>query len=541
MCRVLSGPHLRRVEKDFISVQIILEEDLDLTLQVFKNDKALTLSCDVRKIPFANKIFFYIFRATLQLDEGCTYHYDIINKQESIISDLSLSLDGLSLHPSFEFGSERILTGSCRKLSSHEEDCLPKMLDAFTQGGERPQMLILTGDQVYSDDISDGLFAKITELVKQYGFPQTKVSNLTNRKKLCKSIGLTSRKSKNHLLSLGEFIILYLLSWSDELWEKNEKIINRSDLTKVRKLFANVPVYMQMDDHDVSDDLKINNFWLENINECGFQVLANAYAVGYLFQSMGNYGEYGEYDQVIDSYVGLQSSQKDLSSRLVDEADWSFSLSIAARDFIFLDTRNHRYGGETAQLPAGLLKLSKIDELLRDDNQNNDCILVSPSPIYAYEAIERLQSLLAFLPSSVSLIDREGWHAADQVSDESNSLRYLEKNILNSTYRKIIILSGDVHYSFARKLELNDKSIIQLVVSSLKNKPPVTILARLWFRLYNSFSRNGKYLTSCQGSKILHYSNYCYFKLESEIKISMYSRGIEHKFNPNVENDELAQ
>ncbi|EDM27495.1 peptide methionine sulfoxide reductase [Lentisphaera araneosa HTCC2155] len=536
MCRVISGPQVRRVEDEYFSVQVVLEEDVDLHLCIYHKGELLKSHCDVRKVPLSSKLFFYILKSEVDLCSDELYSYDVIHGQVSIIKDLSLGLVEESELPSFTFGSERILTGSCRQLSSEQDDCLPKMLDRFNDDKLRPQVLILTGDQVYADDLCSDLLDKIKEICQTYDLPTTAL-DLKDRKDFCQSIGLTSMKSSHHLLSLGEFIALYLLSWSEELWEKDSSIVDLRDLKKVRKLFANVPTYMQMDDHDVSDDLKINEYWLEGLKEQGQRVVANAYATGYLFQIMGNYKRYRTYDELIVAYLKEEVHDCSMGRRIINDADWSNELILGNKAFVFFDTRNHRLGGSDSQSPAGLIIESKLKKQL-SKCVSDELVIISPSPVYGYEPIESLQERLAFLPQSVSLIDREGWHAPPKGSEEAKSMDVLEALLSMASAKRIVIISGDVHYSFVRNVNLCNKQVTQVVSSSLKNKPPLTLLARLGFNWYNKYSKNTQYLSSDQGQKIIHHSNYCFLILESEIEICMYSRGIEHKFKlDNVTND----
>lgn len=536
MCRVISGPQVRRVEDEYFSVQIVLEEDVVLDLCLYHKGELINTDCDVRKVALSPKLFFYMLKSEVALCSNKLYSYDIKYGQFSIIRGLSLGLGGKGRLPSFTFGNTRILTGSCRQLSSEQDDYLPRMLERFNEDKLRPQALLLTGDQVYADDLCSDLLDKIKEICQTYDLPTTDL-DLKDRKDFCQSIGLTSMKSTNHLLSLGEFIALYLLSWSEELWKNDSSLVNLKDLRRVRKLFANVPTYMQMDDHDVSDDLKINQYWLEGLKEQGHEVIANAYATGYLFQIMGNYKRYSTYDELIVAYLKEEVHDYSMGRRIINDADWSNALILGNKTFVFFDTRNHRLGGSGSQSPAGLIIESKLKKQL-SNCASDELIIVSPSPVYGYEPIESLQERLAFLPQSVSLIDREGWHAPPKGSEEAKSMDVLESLLLISKAKRIMIISGDVHYSFVRNVNLSNKQVTQIVASSLKNKPPLTFLVRLGFNLYNKYSKNTQYLSSDQGQKIIHHSNYCFLILESEIEICMYSRGIEHKFKlNNVTND----
>ena len=61
-------------------------------------------------------------------------------------------------------------------------------------------------------------------------------------------------------------------------------------LTKVRRTLANVPTYMIMDDHDVTDDWNLNPIWVERVNKTAFgrAILRNGIAAYAVFQDWGN-------------------------------------------------------------------------------------------------------------------------------------------------------------------------------------------------------------------------------------------------------------
>ena len=61
-------------------------------------------------------------------------------------------------------------------------------------------------------------------------------------------------------------------------------------LPKVRRTLANVPTYMIMDDHDVTDDWNLNPMWVARVNKTAFgrAILRNGLASYAVFQDWGN-------------------------------------------------------------------------------------------------------------------------------------------------------------------------------------------------------------------------------------------------------------
>jgi hypothetical protein len=391
----------------------------------------------------------------------------------------------------------------------------------------KPSALLLTGDQIYADDIGSSVLKRVRKVCEHLNLDVFESS--ISRSDFSTSIGLTSAKSKNHLLSFGELLAIYLLSWSEKLWHESSKV---QDMYDVRCFLAQVPVYMIMDDHDVSDDLKINQAWEHQLKPDGYRYLADAYALGWIFQGMGNLREACEYDELIKQYIENETSRNALSQRVVKEADWSFSFTDNDRSILFLDTRNHRYGGKDFKSPAGLISPEALHCQFSKLSESKDIILVSASPVYGFECVEKLQDDLSFLPDSVTLIDRESWHAPSAHSAEGMCLKVLEDKLNDLSCERLLIISGDTHYSYVRELSLYNKKAIQIVSSALKNKPPLNMLANFVFSKFNQFSKSEKYLNSDQDEKILYHSNYCSLDLKGEMKIQMYSRDQEHKFYP---------
>jgi hypothetical protein len=121
----------------------------------------------------------------------------------------------------------------------------------------------------------------------------------------------------NHLMLLGEFYACYLLSWSPTLWPgisaSDLPIADLSDpqkagwntenvtrlvafsqaLTATRRVLANVPTLMILDDHDVTDDWFMNRDWCDRVlsdpgDTLGRRVIRNALIAYAIFQAWGN-------------------------------------------------------------------------------------------------------------------------------------------------------------------------------------------------------------------------------------------------------------
>ena len=117
----------------------------------------------------------------------------------------------------------------------------------------------------------------------------------------------SSTDCENHLVTLSEFIAMYLLVWSPTLWQcvNRERLIESNftqggpqltpteqqqwrdenviiddfiaGLPQVQRLFAHIPTYMIFDDHDMTDDWNLTVGWEYAVDQNQFatQVIGN--------------------------------------------------------------------------------------------------------------------------------------------------------------------------------------------------------------------------------------------------------------------------
>ncbi len=106
---------------------------------------------------------------------------------------------------------------------------------------ERPHQLLLTGDQIYADDVALTMLATLQEVggllcgtSPEETFPRTKPSSGavpmtspdvrpgTARESFLRANStLSSDAGMNHLMFLAEFCAMYVMCWSDELWPRD--------------------------------------------------------------------------------------------------------------------------------------------------------------------------------------------------------------------------------------------------------------------------------------------------------------------------------
>ncbi len=227
--------------------------------------------------------------------------------------------------PSFVVKSriDQLLHGSCRN-PHHDggegadgllvvDKLLAQARNSTASTSGQPALLLLTGDQIYADDVAGPMLAAIQQTIATLGLhdeilkgakvadsqamyqseynyyrrthllPDTK-ANVKLRDRFFGGVRkpiFTSANAENHIITLAEVFAMYLLVWSPVLWRfvdldkvslpdkfqqryQTECIaINhfREQLDKVQRALANVPVYMMFDDHDVTDDWNLTRGW----------------------------------------------------------------------------------------------------------------------------------------------------------------------------------------------------------------------------------------------------------------------------------------
>ncbi|MEC7376346.1 MAG: alkaline phosphatase D family protein, partial [Pseudomonadota bacterium] len=315
----------------------------------------------------------------------------------------------------------------------------------------------------------------------------------------------TTANAGNHLISFAEVMAMYLLVWSPVPWQlvTDAEPVNRPDeleryrreqraiddfrntLPRAARALANVPVYMIFDDHDVTDDWNLSALWETTAYEHPFsrRIIGNA-LLGYLLcQGWGNRPE--GFEDLIEQCQTLfpetnnqdeldRVCQNELIDRLFHFGQWHYSLPTSPR-LVVLDTRTHRWRSERRRShPSGLMDWESLTDFQQEVMGEDAVVVVSPAPMFGVKLIELIQRVFTFFGKPL-LVDAENWMAhRGAASVLLNIFRHPR------TPRHFVILSGDVHYSFAYDIRLRHKSrgprIWQITSSGIKNEFPNNLL-----------------------------------------------------------------
>ncbi|MDH2292669.1 alkaline phosphatase family protein [Cobetia sp. 10Alg 146] len=327
----------------------------------------------------------------------------------------------------------------------------------------------------------------------------------------------TSTGADNHLIGLSEVVAMYLLVWSDVPWaalgveledpsaleghdeatrerharEARHLARFRAGLGQVRRLLANVSSLMIFDDHDVTDDWNLSAAWEKAAygNPFSRRIIGNA-LIGYLLcQGAGNapraLGELLEQASELftDAHADTETApeghfdverQEALIARLERCERWDYQLETTPA-LIVADTRTRRWRSERKlSHPSGLMDWEALCELQQRLVEQRAVVLVSPAPVFGVKLIETIQKLFTFAGKPL-MVDAENWMAHQGAASVMlNIFRH------SRTPQHFVILSGDVHYSFAYDVRLRHRRssphIWQITSSGIRNRFPVGLL-----------------------------------------------------------------
>ncbi|MGE4124059.1 MAG: alkaline phosphatase family protein [Pusillimonas sp.] len=435
---------------------------------------------------------------------------------------------------------DRILHGSCRKPHHPAGDGLVAaeawLQQRFNEPARWPSALMMSGDQIYADDVAGPMLTAIHQLVETLGlYPETihdalvadsqelyasdynyyrrhtllpdVKSNEPLRKRFFEGTRkpvFTTSNADNHLVTLAEVMAMYLLVWSPETWkplahgapahltpEETARYAREREalaqfvqgLPAVRRLLAHLPTLMIFDDHDITDDWNLTADWEQTAYGHAFsrRIIGNA-LIGYLIcQGWGNNPDAfdGQTLKLLRKWSAEPGTvqQDTLIDHVLHLHRWDYSLPTTPK-LLVLDTRTRRWRSENnLRHPSGLMDWEALSELQNELLHHDAVVMVSPAPVFGVKLIEAIQKIFTWIGKPL-LVDAENWMA-------HRGTAYAILNIFTHTKTPahFVILSGDVHYSFVYGVTLRSASgephLWQITSSGIKNEFPRKLLDTL--------------------------------------------------------------
>jgi len=558
---VLAGPILRRTSAEQICMQILTSQPLEYSFQLSDRGRELLSINDgeITRQRFQLGEYCWldilILRSTQALPLDSTLHYDLkIGLQGGLTSiaewGAELIYPDESL-PSLRIPSRlnRLAHGSCRKPHHPGGDGLVRLDQQCAANLEqRPDLLIMSGDQLYADDVAGPMLRASHQVAEKLGLADellhgTSLSsaaeleldsrcyyrrsellpNSETNEEVRKSFFEAKRKpiftsdsARNHLITLREVIAAYALLWSPNCWKfvdlnqlpslstELELVYQReresieefaAGMSRVARVMANTPCYMIFDDHDVTDDWNLSAAWEVAAYGHPFsaRIIGNAMLGYLLFQALGNEPKrLGEaFFEPLSALFTDYNDQRhhDLIQQMQNYPYWGYEIPVEP-GIVVLDTRTQRWRSErNPQSPSGLMDWEQLVDLQQTLLNRKQVILVSAAPIFGVKLIEAIQRLFTWLGRPL-MVDAENWMAHP---GSANVILNIFRH--SRTPEQFVVLSGDVHYSFVYDIKLRFRNagprIYQITSSGIRNAFPSTLLSildRLNRWLYASWS-----------------------------------------------------
>jgi len=358
----------------------------------------------------------------------------------------------------------RIAYGSCRKSEEQSIDALAAfrswLTDRFAQREEEwPHLLLLIGDQIYAD--------------------QPPVALQRTNPQLAKGAG-----------TFGDFTVLYSHAWTKD--------------RDVRQVLAVLPTYMIFDDHEITNNWNASPTWRAMALQRGMeQLLIDGLVAYWLYQGWGNL-ERGNANQqmpllsIMDEAEQsgedvLEALRTQVQQELTGKTDFPWHYTIPTQPPIFVaNARVHRTTvldtNESAILaPTRIMDQEQMDELrlwMRTQTTGLS-LLVSSVPVLLPPAIglaEYVAGKRLWYKSIAPLhffgrrIARVQQKIAQRLSFDHwplYSATWQEfVHVLDTTDQDLLVLSGDVHFSYAMEARSRRKkgaTLYQFVSTPLQN------------------------------------------------------------------------
>ena len=549
---VLAGPVLRHTAPDELVLWLATSQPIDAHIRLRDSSRYLVdrpiAACEQTCLRIGTRAWLYLLhiRPDNELPRDTRLHYDLglqSGKDRQWIQHWAPHLcpEGQT-SPGFVLKSrlDRILHGSCRRPHHPSGDGLVRVDNELAKAEtieDTPALLLMTGDQVYADDVAGPMLHAIQCVIHQLGLYQEVLEGaslqhsheLTSIEKAyyhrdellpesefnedlterffggVRKPVFTTANAGNHLISFAEVMAMYLLVWSPDPWQlvtptepvtapselkryqEEQQAIDgfRKNLPQAARAMANVPVYMIFDDHDVTDDWNLSALWETTAYEHPFsrRIIGNA-LLGYLLcQGWGNQPEHfttllAQCQTLFEPEKNHHELDRQRQDQLIDDLfhfrHWHYSLDTQPR-LVVLDTRTHRWRSELRRShPSGLMDWEALTDFQQEVMGQEAVVVVSPAPMFGVKLIEMIQRVFTWFGKPL-LVDAENWMAHRGAAS-------VLLNIFghSGTPKHFVILSGDVHYSFAYDVTLrhkrNSPHIWQITSSGIKNEFPNGLL-----------------------------------------------------------------
>jgi hypothetical protein len=435
-------------------------------------------ACEVEVLGHTARTFeieghFYALVRLTNLEPGKIYEYEVFLDHAKVWPDDESDFPLSVIRTIAPDGRLNLSYGSCRVSVPHES---PYTLasDAHRDGHERdalqalalrmmrepherwPDALLLLGDQIYADEVSEGALDFI------------------------RSRRDTNEPPGEQVADYEEYTRLYWDSWRDPV---------------IRWLLSTVPTTMIFDDHDVNDDWNISETWVRQMRTTSWweERIIGAFMSYWVYQHLGNLSpreleEDGLFEKVQEAEnptrvlrtFAYQADRENAGTR------WSYHRDFGRVRLIMMDSRAGRVLKEGHRSMLDEEEWAWIVEMATGDF---DHLLFGTSlPFLLGPGLHHLEAAseaicagawgrpAARIGESVrQFVDLEHWSA---FNDSFTALTHLLRSVASGEISNgdppasVAVLSGDVHHGYLAKIDFGDSvktPVYQSASSPLRN------------------------------------------------------------------------
>lgn len=438
------------------------------------------------------------------------HHYALVRIEDlapATTTEYSVHLDGAQVWPLVDStfppsvirtpdpdATFRLAFGSCRRSAPFDAECfdaigadaLVALAAEMTQQptAQWPDALLMLGDQVYADDPSEHICARLRERHEAQGRD-------------------VDGEVRDEILDYEEYTWLYEEAWMEP---------------SVRWLLSTVPTAMMLDDHDLRDDWNTSTSWREWVTQQDWwpDRVIGAYGSYWVYQHLGNLSPSELDDEPVLAHM-LTSSTDEERTRALDAFAWevdqdatsarfSFYRDLGARGrgvrLVAIDSRCSRQLDPDDRRMVDPPEWAWVRDRVLDRSTGWDhLVLCSTLPFLLLPGIHHLegwneavaQGQWGRWPAKFGewfrqLLDLEHWAAFRESMDELTDLLGAAVSTEERPPSTVLMLSGDVHCSYTARAELAatphpDTEIHQLTMSPFRND--IERPAKAGFRLLN--------------------------------------------------------
>ena len=418
------------------------------------------------------------------LEPGETYEYEVSLDGEKVWPDDEHDFPPSVIRTIAPDGELNLSYGSCRVSVPHEPPyTLPA--DANKDGYERdalqalairmmgephemwPDALLLLGDQIYADEVSQGTLEFI------------------------RARRDTSEPPGEQIADFEEYTRLYWDSWRDPV---------------TRWLLSTVPTAMIFDDHDVDDDWNTSETWVRQMRAKPWweERIVGAFMSYWIYQHLGNLSPQElEEEELFQKIKQARNPTRVLrefaykADREVAGTRWSYHRDFGRVRLVVMDSRAGRVLEEGHRLMVDEQEWAWIVEKATGDFDH--LLFATSLPFLLSPGLHHLEAASEAVCAGVwgrpaarigesvrQVVDLEHWPA---FHDSFNNLAHLLRSVASGERSNgnppasIAVLSGDVHHGYLAKIDFGDgvtTPVYQSASSPLRN--PLSLPERLVMR-----------------------------------------------------------